>query len=241
MVSVKFLVLVGLVWAWAGSPVFAAEDLWRQDLQAAATETPPKPLVLLWSIPGCVWCQRMHEESQDSAEVRTALAQTIPLYLNAEDHPALAAQLHLQAFPTLVLVNRKRQVTQMIQGYLSASDLATAVRIHVLHGDDQQGEAFGTGPDLAAIAHGADAVPQLLALLGQGATAQRVEVRQLLMGLPAAKDALWEKLDDDYLAVRVDAAAVLAEMIGPPSTYDPFAERPERQQARSAWQKGLMP
>ncbi len=241
MVSVKSLFLIAAILAWAGTPSFAAEDLWRQDLQAALAETPAKPLVLLWSIPGCVWCQRMHEESQDSAEVRTALTQTIPLYLNAEEYPALAAQLGLQAYPTLVLINRKHQVTQMIQGYLSASDLATAVRIHVLHGDEQSGEAFGSGPDLAAIAHGADAVPQLLALLGQGATAQRAEVRDLLMGLPAAKDALWEKLDDDQLAVRVDASAVLAELVGAPTTYDPFAESSERQHARSLWQKGLMP
>jgi hypothetical protein len=61
------------------------------------------------------------------------------------------------------------------------------------------------------------------------------------MGMPAARESLWIELQDADLVRRVDAAAVLSELVGPPRTYDPFAPEEERAAAIAQWRQGMLP
>ena len=115
----------------------SAEDSspWRDDFEKAIEESADRPLALLFSTPDCVWCHRMIDESSASAAVRQALTQVTGVIVQAEKNPALVAQLGIESYPTLVLINRKRELVRAIAGYLPEADLATALKVLALHGD----------------------------------------------------------------------------------------------------------
>ena len=210
---------------------------WREDLQTALNEAEGKPLALLFSTESCVWCKRMVEESSASASVRQALTQVAGILVHAEQERALVAQLGIQGYPALVLVNRKRELVRVVSGYLPESDLVTTLKVLALHGDqDGQGKIDLTRTqDIDAIRRAPDAVARLIALLGTGAQEQRAQVREVLGQLPQAREALWRALDDQRLGVRVDAAAALARQVGAPPGYDPLTTGTDRATAIAAW------
>lgn len=212
---------------------------WREDFEQAMQDSAERPLALLFSTKDCVWCKRMIEESSASAGVRQALTQVTGVIVHAESHPDLVAQLSIESFPTLVLVNRKRELVRSVAGYLPEGDLTTALKVLALHGDrDGQRPANLTGTqDISAIRAGEKPVERLIALLGVGPVAQRAEVRAALAAMPQARTALWVALDHERLGVRVDAAAALARQVGDPPGYDPLSNRDQRQAAISAWQQ----
>lgn len=212
---------------------------WRSDFDVAVQESAGKPLAILVSNKGCVWCHRMLAESDQSPEVRQALKQMVGVVMQAEEHPAVIARLGIEAYPTLVLVNRKQELVRIVSGYQPAADLATALRVLALHGDqDGQRPADLRGAvDVAALAKGDQPVEKLVALLGVGEPEQRTRVREQLATMPAAKAALWQALADPHLGVRIDAAAVLARLVGDPPGYDAFASAAERAAAIAAWRK----
>jgi thioredoxin-related protein len=218
----------------------SAEDSspWRDDFEKAMEESADRPLALLFSTPDCVWCHRMIDESSASAAVRQALTQVTGVIVQAEKNPALVAQLGIDSYPTLVLVNRKGELVRAIAGYLPEADLATALKVLALHGDqDGQRPANLTGTqNIKAITAGENAVEHLIALLGVGPVAQRADVRAALGTLPKARAALWLALDHARLGVRVDAAAALARQVGDPVGYDPLSVGDERRQAIARWQ-----
>ena len=220
------------------SPLTAADGSpWREDLRTALAEAEGQPLALLFSTESCVWCKRMVEESSASAAVRQALTQVAGILVHAEQESALVAQLGIQSYPTLVLVNRKRELVRIVPGYLPETDLVTTLKVLALHGDqDGKGRVeLGSSVDIDALRRGDDAVTKLTALLGSGSQEQRTQVREALAQMPKARDALWRALDDERLGVRVDAAAALARQIGAPTQYDPLTSGAERTTAIAAW------
>lgn len=220
------------------SPLLAVESSpWRDDLAAALNEGDDRPLVLLFSTESCVWCKRMIEESSASAGVRQALTQVTGVVLKAEQNQALVAQLGIQSYPTLVLVNRKRELVRIVPGYLSETDLVTTLKVLALHGDqDGQGRVDLTATqDIDAIRRSEGAVAKLIALLGTGTQEQRSQVREALGTMTQAREALWLALDDKQLGVRVDAAAALERQVGAPRAYDPLSTGDERVAAIAAW------
>ena len=242
MAPVKMLVLVALILAAHGGEDASA---WRNDFDAAldqaSDQANPRPLALLFSTETCVWCHRMRDESDASPEVRQALREVVGVVVDAEKYRGLVARLGITGYPALVLVNRKQQLVRVVSGYQPVADLVTTLRVLALHGDQDGQRPAGLRGDLdiAALRAAPDAVARLVALLGEGTTQQRVQVRAALAAMPAAKDTLWTKLDDERLGVRVDAAAVLARLAGDPPGYDPFAPAAERQPAITKWREQL--
>lgn len=222
-----------------GAGAWASEGPWTSDLAAgiARAQDQERPVAILFSIPGCVWCQRMIEESVSEPAVARALSGYVALHLDAEQHPGLTARLEVRSFPTLVLANRSLAITQVLPGYLSPNDVATALTVHDLHGDEQQGKALAADVDVEAIAAGTDPVAGLIALLGQGSVEQRSAVRAHLGRLSEAEVALWRALDDDAYGVRVDAAAALAELVGASTSYDPLTLGDERKRGIAVWRQ----
>ncbi len=216
-----------------------AEDTqpWRVDFPAGLAAAEGKPIALLFSTESCGWCHKMLAESADSADVRRALAEVVGFQVDGHRERGLVARLGIQGFPALVLVNRKGELVRMVPGYLPATDLATALRILALHGDEEgmQPAALSGGADIEAIRRAPDALARLVEMLGTGPAEQRRAVRAALAAMPAAKDALWTALAHTELGARVDAASALAALVGPPETYDPFAPAGERVAAIAAW------
>lgn len=214
------------------APASAAEP-WREDLPAALDEAAAgkRPLVLMVGSAGCAWCTRLRDESAADPAARRALAETVAVEVRAERHPGLVAALGIESFPTLVLVNRKGLITRLVRGYLPAADLATTVRVLVLHGDEI------TGQTLPALAQSAQGLDGNLDALGGGDPRRREQARAWLAAHPEARERLWGLLDHRHLAVRIDAAAVLSALTGRDGGYDPFADADIRHARAAAWRQ----
>lgn len=226
-----------LLCALAALPADDQAPAWRDDFDAAVQEAEGKPLALLFSLEGCEWCQRTLSDSDASPEVRQALKQVVGIAVKAEEHRDLVAHLGIEAYPSLVLVNRKMELVRIIRGYQPAADLATALRVLALHGDQDGARPLvlrGT-VDVRALARGDKAVENLIALLGSGEVRTRSQAREALARIPTAVGALFQALADPRLGVRVDAAAVLERLTGDATGYDAFAPVAQRTAAIAAW------
>ncbi len=217
----------------------AANSPWSEDLEKVlASDGDGRPVVVLLTSPGCVWCERMLRESADTAAVRQALGQVTALRVHADEHPEMVASFDIKGFPTTLLINRKRQVVRTVAGYIPATDFVTMLRVLILHGDEQVGTAVHASTErLAELARRADGAEKLIELLGRGDPRQRREVRALLAAKPDIHEKLWAALEDPLLGARVDASAVLAEKLGGDGGYDPFATAAERSEAAAVWHR----
>ena len=183
-----------------------------------------RPLVLLFTSPSCHWCQVLKADSRHDPALRQALAQTTAVAVDAERYPGLAARMRVRSFPTVLLINRQRQLIRTIPGYLPAADLAVAIRVLIQHGDERTGEAVVLSATGGAIAG-----------LGEGTAEARIALRERLGADVRVREALWTALADERPAARVDAAAILAEQVGGPGGYDPLAPSASRAAQAAAW------
>ncbi|MEK7412737.1 MAG: thioredoxin family protein, partial [Planctomycetota bacterium] len=144
-------------------PLVAKPSTWTTNIRAALTETPARPLVILVMTPSCHWCHVLKQDAEDNASLRQSVRQTTAIEVDASVHPDLAARWGVQAFPTLLLVNRKRELVKRIVGYQAPDDLAVSINVLVLHGDDpaQRSETLSFAP----------APPSAVLLAGDNATA----------------------------------------------------------------------
>lgn len=235
--------------AFLACAVLAAADgdgnPWRTDLDAAVrearTEGRTRPLAVLVSHPQCSWCHRMIAESGESAAVQRAAGEVVTAVLDAAERPDLAALVGVRSYPTLILINRAGQEVRRVGGYLPPNDLATTLRVLALNGDTQKG---GDSPlarriDPQAMAATDEGRRQLIAMLGRGPAAIRAEIRTALVGAAEARALLWPLLTDVSLAVRCDAAAILAGPLEDMRGYDPFADAPAREAQATAWRSAV--
>lgn len=218
---------------------------WRGDLEAAVAEARAagraRPMAVLVSSPKCTWCHRMLAESADSPALARAAAEVVPVVLDAGERPDLAALLRVEAYPTLILINRAGAEVRRITGYLPPEDLATALRVLALNGDAQTG---GDSPlarriDPVAMARTPEGRAGLVAMLGRGPAAIRARVREALAATPEARPLLWGLLVDPTLAVRCDAAAILAGPGQDTHGYDAFADAATREAQAAAWRQAV--
>lgn len=222
-----------------------AEDAnpWRTDLDAAIAEAradgAPRPIAVLVSHPSCTWCHRMIAESADSPAVLRAAGEVTTVVLDASQRPDLAALLGISSFPTLILINRTGQEVRRVGGYLPSADLAITLRVLALNGDSQQGSASALARriDPQRMAQSAEGRQQLASMLGRGPAAIRSQVRLALAAAPESRALLWPLLTDVTLAVRCDAAAVLAGDGQDTRGYDPFAGPDERAAQAKRWRE----
>lgn len=218
-------------------------DPWRSDYDAAVEEArsaPARPLAVLVSHPTCAWCTRMKEESAGSEAVRRAAGDVIAVILDAAERPELAALAGIDSYPTLILVNRSGREVRRVKGYLPPNDLATVLRVLALNGDAQGGgsSVLAKRIDPPALAATSEGRQTLIGLLGLGAPALRLAIREALAARPEAKDMLWPLLTHRRLTVRADAAAILAGGGNRTHGYDPFAPAAERAAAAERWKNG---
>lgn len=213
------------------------QDVWVDGLQIAHAQRAGRPLALLFSIENCVWCHRMLDESKTSQAVRGALKQVQGVHVRAEKYRVLTAQLGIESYPTLVLINRKNELVRVFKGYLPADQLATTLRILARHGDGegQRPVRLDADSSLQDALESADPGAALLRLLGVGAVEQRVQLRRALLKRRDTETALWALLSDAHLGVRVDAAAILAQWYPDSCVYDPFAAEKQRHKSAVVW------
>jgi tetratricopeptide (TPR) repeat protein len=105
------------------APAAAQEVEWRSDYPSALREAKEKnrPLMIDFGTESCFWCKKLDALVFHEPAVAGLLNERfIPLRVDAEREPRLAADLHIESYPTVVLASADRQILDVQVGFLEA-------------------------------------------------------------------------------------------------------------------------
>ncbi len=126
--AVRFALLVAAALAGGAEPAVGAEPVrWRTDYNAARKEAQEKGLPLFLDIgtENCFYCRKLEATTFTDPAVAALLAgDFIPLKVDANREPALAAALKVKLYPTLVLAGADGKIHGFLEGYQDADRLA---------------------------------------------------------------------------------------------------------------------
>lgn len=224
-------------------PESKADDVrqWSTDLNVALTWK--QPIVVLVGSRTCHWCEVMKQDAIDDDGLRQALVQTATVALDGPSDPAFCARFGIEAFPSLLLVNRRHEVVRILRGYLPAADLAAAVRVLVLRGDEPNSQArrLDKPPATEELLVAADPALAIATALDAASPQDRQRICEDLAKTASARALLWTLLEHPRPTVRLDAAAALSEALGVTGNFDPLAPAVERTAQIAAWRQGAIP
>ena len=214
---------------------------WSTDLEAALGGK--KPVVILVGSATCHWCTVLKQDAVDDDGLRQALTQTTTVALDGPTDQAFCARFGIEAFPTLLLVNRRHEVVRILRGYLPPIDLAAAIRVLVLRGDEPNPQArrLDKPPATEELLNAPDPAAALAAVLDATSPAERQRICGDLAKIASAHPVLWMLLEHPRPSVRLDAAAALGEALGHVGDFDPLAPAAERNAQIAAWRHGAIP
>jgi thioredoxin-like negative regulator of GroEL len=107
----------------SAAPALAQEVEWRADYPTALREAKEKnrPLMIDFGTENCFWCKKLDALVFHEPAVAGLINERfIPLRVDAEREPRLAADLHIESYPTVVLASADRQILDVQVGFLEA-------------------------------------------------------------------------------------------------------------------------
>lgn len=107
-------------------PAAAQAVNWRDDYKKAREEAVQtgRPLLVDFGTQNCYWCKHLDEKTfRDPAVVTLLNERFIPLKIDGERSPALAAALRVQKYPTLVIAAPAGAVLSYQEGFLEPAAL----------------------------------------------------------------------------------------------------------------------
>ncbi len=112
-------------------PVPPSAVEWSHDWDAAVTRAAKtdRPLLVAFHIAGCPPCQEMKRDVYPRADVADALADWVPVLIEADDQPRVAAMFNVEAFPTYVAVTPTGQVIDTLIGGVSPAGFIRFIQV----------------------------------------------------------------------------------------------------------------
>jgi thiol-disulfide isomerase/thioredoxin len=202
-----------------------AELRWYRGLDAALTAAAAeyRPVLAVFSGPGCGWCRRLREETLTAPEVVALLRLYVLVEVDVTEDPAAARQFEVSGVPTLLVLRGDGQVVQRLVGFLGAADLVRA-----LSGDMTpsavRAQDPATGRLIGRLLSGSVAEgdwPALMLSLGRREWRDEV-VRGVEALTPFPRQALVQLLEDPLLAVRLGALELLETVRDGTMGFDPW-------------------
>ena len=95
---------------------------WKTDVNAAwqQAKTSGRPLLLVATTASCPACEQLKRTTLADKKVLAAIDQAfVAAYVNGSDYSALVRKLHIQAYPTTVIIGPDGLVRDTIRGYLA--------------------------------------------------------------------------------------------------------------------------
>lgn len=214
--------------------------VWHHDLETALSraESEYRPVLAVFSSPGCGWCRRLKTETLDDPETRNLLQHYALVEINVMDDPLTAQQYGLRGVPAVLILSSDGQVRNGVSGYVSAPELCALLRGE-LNPEFIAAQDAGYQEILAALDR--KLVPDELwprILAGMGEPAKRKELRDRVFALkpfPAAR--MVALLEDPKLAVRLGALELLEELAGQSHDFDPWQPPGANAEAIRRWKE----
>lgn len=214
--------------------------VWHRDLETALSraEAEYRPVLAVFSSPGCGWCQRLKTETLDDPETRNLLKHYALVEIDVMDDPLTAQQYGLRGVPTVLILSSDGQVRNGVSGYVSVPELCAMLRGEL---NPEFMAAQDTGYQEMIMALDRKQVPDELwprILAGMGEPAKRKDLRERVFALkPFPAVRLVALLEDPKLAVRLGALELLEELAGPSFGFDPWQPPGGNAEALQRWKE----
>lgn len=93
---------------------------WRQGFAAARAEARQtgKPMLVDFTADWCGYCQEMRRTTWSDVNVEQAVRDYVPVQVDVDREPSLAAQYHVSGLPHLVVLDPQGNVLKQIDGAL---------------------------------------------------------------------------------------------------------------------------
>lgn len=106
---------------------------WGDNLdQALATATKEKrPVIVDFYTDWCGYCKQLDEKVFVDKEVVELASKAIPVKVNAERQPGIAAKYRVNAFPVVLILDPEGAVKVRLTGYMPPDEFAAALSKHL--------------------------------------------------------------------------------------------------------------
>jgi len=100
----------------------SVEQAWKSAVAAN------KPLLVMFTSDGCMYCQRMLNETYRNPAIERMLrGSTETVLAHSRDYKALAQKLGIRGYPSTLLVSPEGEVLDFMEGYVDAKTFADRV------------------------------------------------------------------------------------------------------------------
>lgn len=218
----------------------AASEGWSGNLDSALARAGRdyQPVLVLFSSPGCSWCERLKSEVFPDPEVAALLRNFVRVEIDISEDQTTAAQYQVRAVPAIRILNAAGQLQNGVNGFLPAAAFQDLLK-GALNPEFASKEPASVTELLKLLDSGkltTDQWPDLLLALAEKNSRRLVHDRLLKIDPPPAKELL-ASLQDRRLAVRLAALEIAEEIAGDDFGFDPWAGFEANAEALEAWKK----
>ncbi len=197
--------------------------VWYDDFEKAlnAAEIEFRSVFVLFTSPGCSWCERLKEGPLRDPDVVRVLSRFVPVMLDVSQDQQTAEFYQVRAVPRMMVLSSKGRILADLTGYGTANDL-----VRLLKRGLNPNDAEALDPDVEELVKllkkkdfPADRWPEVMLALGD--KYGRDAIHEAIFAMPKIplKD-LTSLLRDPRIAVRVGAIEVLDEVAGTSHGFD---------------------
>lgn len=218
----------------------ALADEWLQNLSAAETQSleSGKPVLAYFYKNDCSWCKKFNQQVLARPETGKLLKQFVPVRLNLDEVPSLAAQFFIEKVPCIIVILSDRNITDRLEGFADAA----ATEAFLKKALSPEAALKTMKPITEMLEKGnvpANKWPQIMLVAGSSYQNGR-QIKKLALKLKPfpAKD-LVDMLNHPQLAVRCGVLEILEECSGGDFGFDPWQrfDSPENTAAAAKWKK----
>src|SRR4051794_6873121 len=114
----------------AGTPARAERVSWfvRYDQAAAASRKSGKPMMIDFYTSWCGWCKKLDRDVYTDSDVCKLADSFIPLKINAEVYPKIAAKFGVNGYPNIFFIDPNGKQLNVIGGYTPPQNFARFMR-----------------------------------------------------------------------------------------------------------------
>lgn len=237
------LLLLALTAAAAPDPAVkpsASAIAWSDNLDGALARARNefKPVLVIFTSPGCPWCERFKRETLAEREVLAALENFICVEIDTTRDSATPQRHQIRNVPATLILSGDGRAQWGMEGFMDMQALLKFIDVYRHLGASPEGTPPWLDGWLQALRTRSVEPrqwPEIISALGDKACRTRLHPA-LIAYTPAPRQHWVELLAHDKLAVRLGVFELLEVLAGSAHGYDPWGDAMANREALKRWQ-----